>query len=43
MAVTALTAVPDARTLEAKRAVTKRVKANFVKRDGVCAILALDE
>ncbi len=43
MAVTALTAVPDARTLEAKGAVTKRVKANFVKGDDVCAIFALDE
>jgi hypothetical protein len=43
VALAALTAVPDARTLEAKRAMTKRAKVSFVKRDDVCAILALDE
>jgi hypothetical protein len=41
--VQTLAAVPDARTLEAKSAITKRVKADVVKRDGVCAILAFDE
>jgi hypothetical protein len=43
MTVETLAAVPDARTLEAKSAMTKRVKANVVKRDGVRAILAFDE
>jgi hypothetical protein len=43
VAVETLTAVPDARTLEAKSAMTKRVKANVVKRDDVYAILALNE